>query len=81
MRKEKHIASGREYTLIVEENGLGGRVIPTFEGKPVGVTYSVSIEVAQNFKSQPGANALQELLKIAKNDLDRGIVKSQQEGL
>ena len=76
MRNVKHVVNGKEYLVVIETNGLGGRVTPTFEGKPLGVVYSVSIEVAQDFQLQPGVSALDELVKIAKDDLDRGVVKA-----
>jgi len=39
--------------------------------------YSVSVEVSQDFQLQPGVSALDELVKIAKDDLDRGVVKAE----
>jgi hypothetical protein len=77
MRNVKHVVGEKEYLVVIETNSLGGRVTPTFEGKPLGVVYSVSVEVSQDFQLQPGVSALDELVKIAKDDLDRGVVKAE----
>lgn len=76
MRSEKHTVNGKEYDLIIEPNGLGGKVTPTYRDKRLGITYSVSLEIAHDFQfsSSIGSNALDELVKIAKDDLDRGVV-------
>lgn len=73
MRTEKHLANGKEYELTIEQNGLGGTVTPRFQGKLLGITYSVSIEVAQDFQFYREIGALEELVKIVKGDLDRGV--------
>ena len=75
MKTERYVVDGKEYDLIVDGTGLGGKVTPTFEGSSLGVTYSVSVEVALDSKPYLG-NALEFLLNIVKDDLDKGIVKA-----
>jgi hypothetical protein len=76
MRTETFPVNGKEYTLTIESNGFGGKVTVLYGKKVLPITYSVSIEVAQDFclgdlKGYTGA--LDHLVMTAKDDLTKGV--------
>jgi hypothetical protein len=75
VRKIPHNANGMVYEITIEETGQGMKVSPTLGGKPLSITYSVDFDVATDFQHYRDTDAIEELVKIAKGDLDAGTVK------
>jgi hypothetical protein len=68
----KHIAKGKEYEIRPISTATGFRICTYFQGKQIGWTYSATYEVAREFDQAVEPRAVDELIKIAKSDLDRG---------
>lgn len=66
-----HSVRGRIFLLRIFKDGVD-TVISVFEGsKQVGPTYSVTDEVAGDYRRNTGKNMIDELIEVAKSDLDR----------
>lgn len=71
-----HHAHGRDYEIVVDALLSGVRVYSTFNGAQIGPTLSSSFDHA--FLDQPlWGVVVDELVKIAIRDLDRGVLYEQ----
>ena len=71
---ESYTLNGKVYEIESRRTEFGFEVQTLLGGRPVGPRYSVTYEVAENFHAITGEYWKEELTRLAKSDLDRGIV-------
>lgn len=72
--KSTHLVNGQSYEIRTAHTDQG-IVVGTYKGDKRIACYSVDYETATDFKVSTGRRALEELTKLAKGDLDDGLVK------
>jgi len=64
--------AGKDYQLTAVREGNGLWVQATTGGKPVGPRYGVTFETADDFRVYRGESAVDELMRMARNDIEQG---------
>ena len=67
---------GRTYEVRTFYHDKGYSVQVHKDDKAVGPKYSVSFETASDYKLYTGASAVDQLIAVAKADIERGFVKA-----
>jgi hypothetical protein len=82
MAKITPVVDGEEYEIrTMPDQQAQQLVVAIFKGNQrIGPRYMVSFETAGDFNYYTGDHALEELVKLAKNDLDSGVVRPAQTG-
>ena len=78
VRTEQFTHENAQYETRVSMDETGYRVQTFRDDRPLGIRYSVTFEKASDFEYYAGTSAVDELVKIAQNDVVLGHVKARQ---